>query len=830
MASSSSSSRLRLLAVFLVCIVLLCFWLLRDGGRRDHAQTGQPQADSEQAAARSGSSWFGFGSGPAPAAAEKTWSLDGRVVWTDGKPAEGATVRILSRPGAGRVTFAADRQVMSDLEGGFSFDHQVPGEYVVQAQKDDAVSPSVRTQVGDGTKPITLLLIQGASLAITVVSASDSHPIRGALVRVQLSNDQVMQGDAFVEKRTNEAGQVRFAGLDPVGNHTVWAEAEGFAGKQINVMPRDNASTTWVQRIALTAGAGVSGRVLDARGNGVPGALVGWCNTMETLDESSFRVFMPFSDYGRLSEQTTDAEGRYHMTVEPGSGCVVAEKPQFRIGTKCQVPVNVGKETRDVDVVVLDGMSVKGRVVDAMGRPAPGAEVLATTPDTIHEPSMHKAYRYRARTDGEGRFVLNGLPPMPMAVAATSAQSSSPLAEVDPRKPADVLLKLEYDGAIDGQVTETDGRPVAYAAVNYWVEPDYPALEAANGGKPPTVIKQFALPTNNEATVTDSDGHFHVGGLQPGKYAVRALRPTATQVPPTYGGVTQYKVQTGSTVRLVMPGIGGIRGRVHSEDGAAVKSFNVSLLVGGGGSNAPDYLFPVPHRFTSLDGSFVFPGVPANSYTLRIEGDDVVSKRVTVEVKGSDTADAGTITVTRGLPTRPGVVVDARRDPISRATVTIEVPDPPMKLQLWSESDGTFRVPSVREGTSLRMRADWAGGGASEWTTVSPDDQSVTLMVLTKGNGSVRGILADAGELAGRIVVLSLPGDKPPGTGDTHVRSTALTTAGGVFTFEKVPPGTYVLWAPTGHEFFRHPAPIEVVEGRDANVVFNIAASPRVTQ
>jgi hypothetical protein len=289
-------------------------------------------------------------------------------------------------------------------------------------------------------------------------------------------------------------------------------------------------------------------------------------------------------------------------------------------------------------------------------------------------------------------------------------------------------------------------------------------------------------------------------------------------------------VQTGSNIRLVMPGIGGIRGRVQTEAGAPVRSFNLSLLVGGGGNNAPDYLFPVPHRYTSPDGSFVYSGVPANSYTVRVEGDDVVAKRVTVEVKGSETADAGTITVARGVPARTGLVVDARRDPISRATVTIEVPDPPARLQVWSDSDGTFRVPPVKEGTTLRLRADWAGGGASEWTTMPPDERSVTLMVLTKGNGSVRGVLIDSGELAGRMVVLTLVGDKPPGTGETHVRSTTQTTAGGVFTFEQVPPGSYVLWEPRGTDFMRYPAPVEVVEGRDANVVFNIATSAKVSQ
>ena len=819
----ASKTRLRLFAALLAAFVLLLIWLLRDIRHKP----GSADSESEAAATGRESSSLGSSSSTGQGEVREFFSLKGRVIWQDGRPAEGATVLILSRPDAGRTTFAPDRQTTSDSSGSFSFERQVSGEFIVQAQAQEAYSPAVRVHLSATSKPVTLMLLPAASLTITVVSATDQKPIRAALVRVQLSDDQVMQGDAFAEERTNDAGQAKFSGLNPVSHHPVWAEADGYAGKQVVIKARDSATSTWTEKIPLIPGGGVSGRVLDSHGRGVPGALVGWCATQETLAEENFRVFMPFSDYGRMSEQITDADGRYHLTVEQGAGCVVAEKPGLRIGTKCHVPVDKGKETRGVDVVLLDGVAVRGKVVDPSGQPAPHADVLATTADNVHTPSMHRAYRYRTRSDSQGRFTISGLPPIAMALAATTPTASSPLAEIDPRGGQEVILKLEYDATLDGEVTEHDGKPVAFAAVNYWVEPDFPALEKANGGKPPTVIKEYALPTNNDATVTDENGRFHVGGLAPGRYTVRALRPVANGLPPTYGAASQHQVPTGSNIRLVMPGIGGIRGKVRSEGGGPVRSFKISLLVGSA-SGSPDYLFATAHPFLSADGSFLFPNVPANGYTMRVEGDAIVSKRLNVEVKGSDTVDVGTIIVAKGEPSRPGLVVDAQRDPIPMVTVTIEVPNPAQRIQLWSESDGTFRVPSVPEGTSVRLRADWAGGGASEWVTLSPSDSSVTLMVHTRDNGTVRGILIDSGELVGRIVILSHTGDKPPGTGETQVRSTTQTQPGGQFTFEQVPPGSYVLWAAVGTDFARHPAPIEVTSGKDVNVVFNVPESPKV--
>jgi protocatechuate 3,4-dioxygenase beta subunit len=799
---------------------------------RDPASDDKPSSTTSGGSSTEQRAAYGLGTSGgagAPEEVDGTLTLEGRVMWGDGRPAEGATVSILSRPG--RTGFSPERQTKSDDAGHFLFERQVAGEYLLQAQLDDSVSPSIRVKLDDATPPATLVLLAGASLTVTVVSAQTDRPIPGALVRVLVANDQVAQGDAFREAKSDANGRASFRGLDPISNHAVWAEAEGFAGRQVNVMPSREAGVAWATRIPLTPGAAVSGRVIDANGAGVPGALVGWSNTDVTLDESAFRVFSPFSDYGRMSEKLTDGQGRYRMTVPPGAGCVVAEKPGLRVGSKCHVDVQSGHETSGVDIVLREGFRVTGRVIDAAGSPVADAQVLATTPDTAHDPSMRRAYRYRVKSGPDGRFVMNGLPPQAMALAALTDTASSPLVEIDLEKQhsAEVALRLEYNGTLAGVVKESDGRPVAFAAVNYWLEPDYAALEKANGGKAPKVIKVFALPTQNEATITDAEGRFFVGGLMPAKYAIRAGRPTASSVPDSYAGTTRYGVQTGTTVELVLPAVGGVRGQLRSTDRSPVGAFDVSLYLGNDGPTAADYLFPRGHAFSSPDGTFQIADVPANRYTLKIEGHDIVPVRLTIDVKGNGVTDAGTIEIEHGIPARTGKVVDDKNQPAT-ANVTIETLDPVARIRVACEDDGTFRIPPLKSGTTARLRAEVAGGASSEWTLLPPSARDIVLIMAT-GNGSVRGVLLDSGSVEDRPIMLAHLGDKPPGTGETDMRELQQTQTGGRFAFENVPPGSYSLWIPLGgQEFAKYPQPIEIEKGRELRVVFDVASAQKVSR
>jgi hypothetical protein len=342
------------------------------------------------------------------------------------------------------------------------------------------------------------------------------------------------------------------------------------------------------------------------------------------------------------------------------------------------------------------------------------------------------------------------------------------------------------------------------------------------------VIKDFALPTQIVATITDAEGRFFIGGLMPAKYAIRAGRPTASSVPDSYAGATKYGVQTGTTVELVLPALGVVRGQLKSSD-RPVGTFDVSLYLGSDGQTAAYYLFPRGHSFSSPDGSFQIANVPANRYTLKIEGNDIVPIRMTVDVKGNAVTDVGTIDVEHGIPARIGKVVDDKNLPAA-ANVTIETLDPVAQIRVSCEDDGTFRIPPFKSGTTARVRAEIAGGASSEWTLLPPSARDIVLVMAT-GNGAVRGVLLDAGSVDNRPLLLSHAGDKPPGTGETDMRELQTTQTGGRFAFENVPPGSYALWLPLGNqEFAKYPQPIEIEKGRELRIVFDVAAAQKVSR
>ncbi|MEP6865048.1 MAG: hypothetical protein ABJE66_30810 [Deltaproteobacteria bacterium] len=754
-------------------------------------------------------------------------SLVGRVIYPDGRAASGASVRLLSRPSGAPHASMPHRVARSDADGAFAFARQAQGDYMLEAQTDDAVSPTTPARLLPGTDPVTLMVFPAATLAVHVLSAVDHKPIADATVKLGIGLGLFGASDAYVLERTDEAGIAHFRGVAPIENHPVFAFADGFAGTFDNIRASAHLLSSWETTLQLQPGADVSGRVTDERGIPIPGAKVGW-EPGPGEPDGAYTFVTPLADGGHYIAAITDAAGVFHKTVPPGLGCLVAVHPSHLTAQACGVRTTMGQPRTDVQIVMKSGARVSGVVVTADGKPAPRAEVIVTHPSWEHIPRLSDSYRSRTTTDAQGRFAFDGVDHMPLALTAWTDEASSDLVELDLRgvnERANVKIVLANDGLITGTVTEEDGGAAPFAVVTYFVAPDIDKIVWA---KAEADARGLALPKSIGGALCDAAGKFRFAGLPPGVYALRAQRPAATSVAPAYSAVWRYKVALGSDVTMVLPGLGAIAGHVVDEDGKPVTDFAVSFAIWEPAMQTA--AMPTGRPVISADGSFKIDSVPANVYAIAVSGPGIVEWRTpsSVEVKTSRVTDLGTIKVKVGEQIS-GRVLSRAGAFVANADVTMATADKPdLFLHAESDADGHFTLPVVTRGTAVKVRAS-TESNTSEWVSVAPGVTTVDIVMADPTRGSVRGVIIDPEHpIAERPVVLTLRGSGLPGEG---LKPEGFTTAldSGRFALDGIPAGDYALWVrrakgKPGEEWLSRP--IAVQGTKETSVVIDLSQEP----
>jgi hypothetical protein len=715
-------------------------------------------------------------------------SLVGRVIYPDGRPAPAASVRLLSRPSGAPHLRMPRRMATTNPDGTFAFGKQAQGDYLLEAQTDDAVSPTTPARLLPGSEPVTLMVFPAATLAVRVYNAVDDRPIAGATVKLGIGDGLFGASDAYVQEQTDAAGIARFRGVAPIHNHPVFASADGFAGTYSNIVAFEHLSSTWDIALALEPGGQVSGRVVDERGVPIPGAKVGW-EPGPGEPDGSYTFVTPLADGGHYIAAVTDSTGGFRKSVPPGTGCLVAVHPLHLTGQACGVRAAIGTPRAGVEIVMKSGARISGVVVTADGQPAPRAEVIVTHPSWEHESRLSDSYRSRTTTDAQGRFAFEGVDRMALAVTAWTDEASSELVEVDLRGASerkDVRIVLANTGVITGTVTEDDGGPAPFARVGYFIAPDVDKIVFARNEEG---TRGLALPKSSGGTLCDADGTFRLAGLPAGKYTLRAMRPAATSVTAEFSAAWQYGVATGSSVTMVLPGLGAVTGRVVTDDDRPVSSFSVSFAIWDPGMKTD--AMPPGAAVTSADGKFHIADIPAQRYSIAISGPGIVEWRSgAVELRAGSVTNLGTIRVAAGR-TIVGRVLSRSGVPIAGADVAMIAGTDPTHAQ--SDGSGRFALRAVERGASVKVRAS-NEQVASDWVTVAPEMDRVDIVMNSLSNGSVRGVIFDpAHPVADRTVVLTLPGTGTPGD-NLKPEATAHALDSGRFALENVPIGPYILW------------------------------------
>lgn len=461
--------------------------------------------------------------------------------------------------------------------------------------------------------------------------------------------------------------------------------------------------------------------------------------------------------------------------------------------------------------------TVQGAVTDSVsGLPVPRAHV------TLRGMGNGKPARYGTTSAADGKFSVTGLPPGSyMAEAEKVGFVGSP--GVSPRErimftlKADdnktgIEVKLTPTGSITGRVTDSAGEPVEGVPVS-----------AENG-------------RGAGSGVTDERGQYRIGGLSPGKYAVRAsargemfdgppetrtdgtveIHHSATYFPGVLTEKEAAKVDvraagesTGTDIQLVRVPFVRVSGRVLDLPGSAE---DANIMVSQANSGTGTELRP--------DGTFEFWRLDPGKYTLNAEwnapnGEMVRTVGVEIEVASSDIDNIELrVVADSDIPGRLEFEDDEAKQIPHQNGPEQFVPEKMVSLEALARSnfgegaspaaidaDGAFHLKKVPAG-KYRVRVSW---GTSYVKSVRLGSTAIEgdVLDLSKGsggadlsivmgaaNGSISGTVTDDGGSAADLTVV-LTGEDEEGIGN---RYTGIR-ADGKYSFDHLAPGNYQLVA-----------------------------------
>lgn len=511
--------------------------------------------------------------------------------------------------------------------------------------------------------------------------------------------------------------------------------------------------------------------------------------------------------------------------------------PLAQVAGGIQTPVQASPP-RDPTAPVAKGTGViKGRVTTAEGgRAVRRVQMSLSSPDLTETKTMS--------TNAQGVFEFTELPAGRYMLSASRAgylrlqygqrrpgEPGRPIPLNDGGKFTAADFALPRTSALVGRITDEVGDPLPNASI-------FPMQIKYFRGERRMVPVSGGGPFNR----TDDTGGYRITGLEPGEYFVMATTRDAWNDEtnpkerigflPTYSGGTPnpaiaQRVKVGLGQEVIVPDfamtpgrVGSISGTVMSSAGTplAGESVNMSQEFAGPGSMSS---FGAPGTKVGPDGTFVIRNVSPGEYKITVgiagsSGRQAESASAMVLFAGDDLG--GIMLVTSPAGSVRGTVVSDTGEPLpaeTRMRVSARPVDP----------QGTWRVPgapSVLENGRVQddMTFEVAGVFGPNRLTIGPmphgwglksiDHQGSDLadtpvnvqggqtvsgvrVVLSKTLPTLSGMLTDPSGSPATGTVLMFPDDADRWSEEARLTRAARPDERGVFQFNHVIPGSYLL-------------------------------------
>ncbi len=735
---------------------------------------------------------------PAAANAPEAKARADVTVRDDRGPIAGAIVRfapvggevVVARTGADGVAHADDL-----VAGTWKISASAPGH------EPAALAPRAIAPAETAALALTLA-IGGRTLAGTVIDATGG-PISGARIDAAHVGAGAKLADAVSSALTGGDGKYQLTVAE--GQAVVAASSPDYAPQARYVQIGPPGATA---DFALVPGGVVEGVVRDEHSREpVPGAEVEAARDAPTMmlgEASHHRV-------------VATADGRFRVTgLRPGAYVLNAKLGPRRSREPTRVGLGVAEQAGGVEILVGVGPAIRGVAVDEAGVAQAGVEIQTFEADAS------------AKTDGQGAFALEGLPPGQYGLFGARA-------DLVPVSPVAVQLGgKDVDGV---RVILRSGVKVVGR-----VEPREVCDVAIRVGE----MMGPQLYTKVDPVTTGDDGVFALGPVAPGDGKITAhcangdLGEQAVHVANAMGEIVVTVSSSASIAGHLVDGTGEpIAGatvianpRVASDEATIVNG----MITSGVQAHVDD------------TGAFELTGLAAGTYRLgALDAGRPLppsGKPLEVTVAANEHKTGIIVAADRANGVIEGVVTSADGRPLADAWVSVHQELDDMIAGLLGEqgegegdhesrsitvnnSDGGGGLgdvaPVLTDATGhFKLvglpRVPWtvtaeaqAGGLRGRQLEVTPDAQ-VTIHVL--GVTELRGIAHGASGPA-TLCTVTL-------TGPTHAQQ-SFANPDGSFSFPRVDPGAYTVHVES--DLGNGDATAQVVAGQTASVDITLAAN-----
>ena len=357
--------------------------------------------------------------------------------------------------------------------------------------------------------------------------------------------------------------------------------------------------------LPLEEGAGLTGVVLLPDGDPAVGAYVELRRPKAPQRTVWFGNAEPdaFTEDDRVLTTSTDTSGAFSFVgLDPETEYqLVALQPSAADPASryvAEVPVRAGR--RPGRLVLSEGASLSGRMVDETGRVLPPAERIVRA---VRQPERSAADRVEvlARTEGDS-WRLSGLLPGSWSIEPVGQQLSVGPTVVEVATIGQLVdagdLQVVRSATVSGRILGPDGAPVPDAFVSASLLQGF------------VIYREYPKPV----TYTDVDGRFTLRGVTPGGVVLHGAGMEHTD--------WQDHVQLApGEVRALedrrLDPAGAVEGRALAADGSPLAGEEVFLY------GPWDVESPTFESVTDDGGSFRFEGIAPARYELNFGGDRV---------------------------------------------------------------------------------------------------------------------------------------------------------------------------------------------------------------